>query len=193
LEEKMNKTIKIIVVLFGGLITLCLGLGMVGWLLYSNTGRVLSQTIDNEPTKVAAVREDIADYTLPVGFGEAQAVRLANFSMVSYTAEDGQTHIFLFQAPGVLILDEYELERQMGLATGKDEWRDVTVIESQPCQIRGEESTLIISEGVSHDGSRYRSASAIFDGNGGTALVNISGPSEDWDQEMVDDFIASLQ
>jgi hypothetical protein len=150
---------------------LCLCFGAVGWLLYSNTGRVLSQTIDNEPTKVAAIREDIADYTLPFGFEEAQAVRLANFSMVSYTAVDGQTHIFLFQAPGVLILDEYELERQMGLATGKDEWRDVTVVESQPCQIRGEESTLIISEGVSHDGSRYRSASAIFDGNGSSSVT----------------------
>jgi hypothetical protein len=69
----------------------------------------------------------------------------------------------------------------------------VTVIESQPCQLRGEESTLILSEGVSHDGSRYRSASAIFDGTGGPALVNFSGPSEDWDQEMVDAFIASLQ
>jgi hypothetical protein len=39
----------------------------------------------------------------------------------------------------------------------------------------------------------YRSASAVFVGNGGTALVNISSPAANWDQTMVDSFIESLQ
>jgi predicted GH43/DUF377 family glycosyl hydrolase len=81
----------------------------------------------------------------------------------------------------------------MGLASATDQWSEVTVIETKPCQIRGEETTLVISEGVSHDGHRYRSASAVFDGNGGTALVNVSGPAANWDQTMVDSFIESLQ
>jgi hypothetical protein len=81
----------------------------------------------------------------------------------------------------------------MSLASGTDQWSEMAVIETTPCQIRGEDATLVISEGVSHDGSLYRSASAVFVGNGGTALVNISGPAANWDQAMVGAFIESLQ
>lgn len=71
-------------------------------------------------------------------------------------------------------------------------WMEVRVVERQPCQVRGQETTLVVSEGVSHDGQRYRSASALFEGNDGLALVNISGPANTWDQAMVDTFIESL-
>ena len=81
----------------------------------------------------------------------------------------------------------------MSLATGTDRWSEVTVIEMRPCQIREEDATLVISEGISHDGHLYRSASAVFAGNSGTALLNISGLAEIWDQTMVDSFIESLQ
>jgi hypothetical protein len=192
LEEEMNKTIKIILVILGSLVALCLCIVVVGLLAFRSTGRILQQTIDNDPVEVAAISDDIADFPLPAGFREGQAVRLANFSMVTYTAVNGRTHIYLMQAPRALVLDKNELERQMSVASGTDQWTEVTVIETQSCQIRGEEATLVISEGVSHNGQRYRSANAVFDGNEGTALVNISGPVTEWDQEMVDSFIASL-
>jgi hypothetical protein len=189
----MNKTVKIIVIILGSLMALCLCAAVTGLLVYRNTGRILSRTLDNDPEKVTTIGDYIVEFTLPAGFGEGQGVHLANFSMVTYTAADGRTHIFLFQAPSSLTLDKNELERQMGLATGKDEWNEVTVIETLPCQIRGDAATLVISEGVSHDGRLYRSASAVFEGNEGTALVNFSGPANQWDQEMVNTFIASMR
>lgn len=189
----MNQTVKIILILLGGLVALCLCVGTASWLAFRSAGRVLSQAVDDDPAKVSTISDDIADYSLPADFGAGQAVQVADFSMVSYTAVDGRTHIYLMQAPASLPIDRDELERQMSIASGTDEWREVRVIDTKPCQIRGEEATLVISEGVSHDGSRYRSASAVFDGNGGTALVNVSGPTDDWDQAMVDSFIESLQ
>lgn len=189
----MNKTVKFIVIILGSSAALCLCIIITGWLALMNTGRVMSKTIDTDPNRVTTIGGDIADFTIPAGFGQGQAVRLADFSMVTYTTADGRTHILLFQAPAALALDKDELERQMGLATGKEEWNEVTVIETQPCQIRGDEAALVISEGVSHDGQVYRSASAVFEGNEGTALVNFSGPANQWDQEMVDAFIASLR
>jgi hypothetical protein len=189
----MNKTIKILVILLGGLVTLCLLLSIAGWLAYRGSIRVLSQTIDHDRSQVATVSDGIANYTLPADFREGQAVQWANFSMVSYTAINGRTHIYLMQAPASLPIDRDELEQQMSVAAGTDHWRAVSVIDTNPCQIRGEAATLVISEGVSHDGTLYRSASAVFAGNGGTALVNVSGPTADWDQVMVDSFIESLQ
>lgn len=189
----MDKTVKIVLMMIGGLVVLCLCIGAAGWAAFRSAGQVLSQTIDDDPIKVAAVSDDIASYTLPAEFGAGQAVQLANFSMVSHTAVNGRTHITLLQAPASLPLDRDELERQMSLASGADQWSEVTVIETKPCQIRGEAAQLVISEGISHDGSRYRSASAVFAGNGGPALVNISGPAANWDQAMVESFIESLQ
>jgi hypothetical protein len=154
---------------------------------------VLAQRIDSDPQAVAAVGAEIAAYELPAGFGPGSAVRLAGFAMVTHTAVDGRTHITLMQAPAALPLDEAELERQMSVASGTDQWSEVKVIETRPCQIRGQAATLVVSEGVSHDGSRYLSASAVFEGNHGTALVNVSGPSETWDQALVETFVASLE
>jgi hypothetical protein len=193
LEEGMNKTIKILVVLLGGLLALCLLLSIAGWLAYRNVGRVLSQTIDPDRAQVTTVSDGIAFYTLPSNFGEGQAVQLPSLSMVTFTAVDGRTHIYLMQTSKSLPIDRAELEQQMSLASGTDQWNELTVIERNPCQIRGKDATLVISEGVGHEGTLYRSASAVFDGNGGTALVNVSGPTANWDQAMVDSFIESLQ
>lgn len=189
----MNKTVKVLIILLGGLMVVCLLLSMAGWLAYRNVGRVLSQTIDHDPTQVAIVSDGIAFYTLPPNFGKGQVVQLPSLSMVYFTAVDGRTHIYLMQTSKSLPTDRAELEQQMSLASGTDQWNELTVIERSPCLIRGKGTTLVISEGVSHDGHLYRSASAVFDGNAGTALVNVSGPTANWDQAMVDSFIESLQ
>jgi membrane-bound inhibitor of C-type lysozyme len=191
--EKMNKTVKILLISVGGLMVLCLCLGVVSWVAFRSVGQVLSRSIDSDPVKVATISEEIVGYTLPDGFEEGYAVEVANFALVSHTAVNGRTHITLMQAPAALSIDRAEMERQMSVASGRDQWSEVRVIETKPCQIRDQEAMLVISEGISHDGQRYRSASAVFDGNGGTALVNVSGPAENWDQALVDSFIDSLQ
>lgn len=188
----MNKIVKILLVITGGILILCLGLGAVSTLALRGASWALTQAVDSNPASVAAAGNNIVGYTLPTGFGEGYAVEIADFSLVTHTAADGRTHIYLLQAPASQQIDRQQLEKQMSLTTGTEGWVEVRVIESQPCQIRGEETTLVISEGISHDGRPYRSASAVFEGNQGVALVNISGPTANWDQAMVETFIESL-
>jgi hypothetical protein len=53
---------------------------------------------------------------------------------------------------------------------------------------------LNISEGTSDSGVLYRMMHAKFQGNGeGPALVMIVGPANQWDMQMVEDFIASIR
>ena len=188
----MNRSGKIVLILTGGLLALCLFLGAAGYVAWRGTGWFLSQTVESDPATVATVSDAIADYTLPAGFGAGYAINMADFSMVTYTAIDGRSHIYLIQAPPSLALDRDDLEQQMRQASGTDVWTEVRVVDRQPCQVRGQETTLVVSEGVSHDGQRYRSASALFEGNDGLALVNISGPANTWDQAMVETYIESL-
>ena len=186
----MNR--KMILIVVGGFVTVCLCLGVAGLAATGGVGWLLFHRVDAAPASVTTVSDTIADYTLPAEFGDGYAMRIAGFSMISYTSADGRSHIYLVQAPSWLAPDEADLERQLRQTSGTDEWSETTVVDRQPCQIRGQETTLVISEGVSHDGRQYRAASGVFEGKGGLALVNVSGPANSWDQEMVDAFIASL-
>lgn len=188
----MNNS-KILMIVAGTLLGACLCVGAAGFVLLRGAGWFLTETVESEVQVVEAAGAVIAEYMLPAGYGDGYAVNVADFSLVMYTAVDGRSHIYLIQAPASLGLDREELERQMRQTSGSDGWTEVSVVEERPCQIRGRASTLVISEGVSHDGSRYRSASALFDGNDGLAMVNVSGPAETWDQAMVDQFIESLK
>lgn len=188
----MNRSVKLLLTLIGGLVVLCLCAAGSGWLLLRTTGWAITEVVESDAATVASVSDSIVDYTLPAGFDEGYAVDIADYSLVSYTAVDGRTHLYLFQVGHMATPDRAEIERQLRESAGSRDWSEVTVVERRPCQIRGQAAELIISEGVSHDGTVYRSASAFFPGNEGPALVNISGPAASWDQAMVDSFIESL-
>jgi hypothetical protein len=71
---------------------------------------------------------------------------------------------------------------------------DTHIVEEKPVTIRGEETTLSISEGTSEQGVLYRLANAKFQGNGeGPAVFMIVGPADEWDSQLVEDLLASIQ
>jgi hypothetical protein len=59
--------------------------------------------------------------------------------------------------------------------------------------VRGQETTLVINEGVNSEGVTYRWVTAAFQGKGGPALLVISEPVTRWSQETVETFIASIR
>ncbi|KAA3664359.1 MAG: hypothetical protein DWQ04_06130 [Chloroflexi bacterium] len=188
----MTKGVQITLILVGAVMVTCLLLVAGGCVGLRTVAYAVTQVVDSDPIMVSEVSGSIVDFALPAGFGNGYVAQVAGYSLVSYMAEDEHTHIYLIQAPPSLKLDRSALEQQANQAVGSNDWNDVTVVERQPCNIRGDETVLVVSEGINHDGNRYRSASAIFAGNEGLALVNISGPTVNWDQEMVDTFMASL-
>lgn len=188
----MNRTAKVILAIVTGLLVICLCTAAVGLAAMYATGRVLTETVYDDPVSVVDIGASIAAYSMPAGFNDASAASLADFSLVTFTTDDGRSHISLFQVPDVLELDRHEIEDRFQDATNRDKWAEAAVVDRIPCQIRGQQTTLLISEGINHEGRHYRSASALFDGNGGTALVNIVMPSAAWDQDMVETFIQSL-
>lgn len=189
----MNRTGKIIVIGIGGLLAICLCLAATAFLVFQGTGRLLVGMVDGDPVTVASTRDAIADYTVPAGFDDGAAVSIAGFSMITHTGNDGRSHIYLIQEPAWMKVERADLERQMSQTSGAEAWTEVTVVDSQPCQIRGQETTLVVSEGVSHDNRRYRSASTLFEGESGLVLLTISTPVESWDADMVQGLIESIQ
>lgn len=188
----MNRTLKIILILAGA--TLVLGLSMLaaGFIILRSAGWLFNNVVESEPASITQVGRAIAEYDVPDQFSEAYAADVAGFSMVAYHDRSTGGHLFLMQLPNSAELDPVSLEHQFRRASGTEALAEVAVVQHVPCRIRGQETTLVISEGFNHENEHYRSASALFNGKGGQALVNFSGPAAGWDQTLVETFVESL-
>jgi hypothetical protein len=190
----MNNTTKILIGVAAVLVVICL-CGAVGALLFLRTAsRAVDQTINTDPAKLSEVSATIADYTLPEGFQDGTALRLAGFSMVSYTGDDDQSHIYFFQLPAGVEVDQAEMERQFQSAAGRNYGSgNSKVVDQIPATIRGQDTTLVVTEGSNSDGQTYRQVLGMFPGKGGQAMVAFERPTSSWDQAEVDAFIASIR
>jgi hypothetical protein len=192
----MNRTNKIILGLAAGAAVICLCAAAGSLFFLRTTGRVLGKAIDASQADVEKVAGGIASYTLPAGFGEGYAIQVAGFSMVSYTGEDGHSHVYFFQLPEGVHVDQAELERRFRESARSQDsnWdRQTEVVDQVPATIAGQEVTLVVSEGVNHAGQSFRQISGMFQGQGGQALVVFERPPESWDQAEVDEFLASIR
>jgi hypothetical protein len=192
----MKTMVKIILGLVAGSIVLCLVAAVAGFSLFGLGGRVLARSMETNPEKIASVGSSIADYTLPEGFKSAFATELMDFTVAGYNGSDGHSHIFLMQLPQSLTLDETTIQRQMQQAVPADQYsrpERMVVVDHLVANIRGEMVPVVVSEGTNHDGQAYRELNALFQGKNGQALINISAPTDSWDQTMVDEFLASIR
>lgn len=191
----MSKTSKIFCASLALILVLCLGLNAAGMLLYRLAGTSLAQALLDGSLRDHRAARSIADCTPPPGFDSLFTIDAGMFTAVSYTAgDDDSSHIFFFQLPSGYDLDRGAasglIENIGGSVVRSDR---LTVVDSFPTQIRGQEVLLTISESENHTGQPYREAFAAFEGRGGQALVLISRPLHLWDQQEVDRFLASIQ
>jgi hypothetical protein len=190
----MNKTVKVILVFLAGALGTCLLIGVLGLTLFRSSVYALVRNVQAAPGEAAQIAAEIADIAVPEGYAASVATRFAHFELVGYDGPDGRSHLYLFQLPPAVHMDWAELQRQLQNTAAPDGAQpEMQVIDQQAVTIRGEATTLVISEGTNHAGDLYRSASAAFTGNDGQALVSFSGLSATWDQAMVDDFLAAMR
>lgn len=191
----MNRTAKIFLGILVGLIALCLFVSAAGFFLIRSAGSMLERSIQTDPDKATAVASDIADFTLPAGFGSPYATQLAGFSVVQYNHTDGHSHVSFFQTPKWINLDQAEMERQFR-ETDPDKANygnaHVQLVDQIQGTINDQPVTLMISEGTNSAGEPYREYSSIFQSKSGQTLVVYEAPLSRWDQTEVDDFLASI-
>jgi hypothetical protein len=162
-------------------------------LLSSLLACVPADSINKDSEQVSSVPATIADFDLPAGYQADFGLHLMGYTVVSFRPDDEHSHLYFIQsekeADGeklTQVLDE--------LVPGAgDPQTRMTVIETRPATVRGQEVTLVTSEGISSDGETYRQVTAAFQGKGGPALLVLSEPVSQWDQETVDAFLASIQ
>lgn len=197
----MDKTTKTVLIVTGALLVLC-GCAVAfvfatGLWSFNRFVNFAEQSVSESPQVAVRVGGEIADYVVPAGFGSPYSIHFGDVTVVNYQSESGRSHILLAQFPAGTSINVDEMMKLIEEGSGDPNsiWygTDTMLIETVPVMIRGQETLLDISEGASSDGVTYRSAVTTFQGRGGPALVMVAGPLAEWDREMVEDFIATIQ
>jgi hypothetical protein len=197
----MDKSTKTALIVIGSIFLLCacaVGAVFVGgvWSL-GHVVRWVDNGTTEDPQEAVRVGSEIADFEIPQGFDSPYGVHLGDVYMVGYTSQSKQAHILIAQFPKGTSINVDEMLRQISENTSDPNsiWynTETELVEQKTVNIRGEECTLNISEGTLSDDVEFRMATAKFEGRGGPSLVMIAGPLGEWDTDMVEDFISSLE
>jgi hypothetical protein len=143
--------------------------------------------------QVTDVAAKIADFDPPTGYTPEFTAQMLGYTLAAYKGSSGPSHLYFVQSEKKA--DGEELERMLAqLAPGSsDSNTRLTVVENHPVTIRGQEATLVISEGTNHEGESYRQATVSFQGKGGPALLVFSDSVNNWDQDAIDAFLQSIE
>ena len=197
----MDKSTKTTLIILGAILLVCAVAAMAilttGLWAFGRFVAWADRGISESPEVAVRVGSEIAEYEVPNGFGSPYIVHFGKASLVGYTSGSERSHILLAQFPVGTHVDVNALLKQISKGSGQPDsvWynTETTLIDEKPVLIRGEECILNISEGTSSEGTTYRSAVATFEGRGGPSLVLISTPLDEWDMDLVEAFIASIQ
>lgn len=197
----MDKTTKIILIVVGSVIVLCacatVTVFATGLWTFRTVSKFAEQTVSENPQEAVRVGGEITDYAVPEGFGSPVSLHIGDMTLIQFTTPDEMSYILLAQFPEGTSINLEEILRLMeeGTSDPNNHWysTETKIIEQKPVNIRGQETILNVSEGINLDGPDYRYATAKFEGRGGPALVMVATPVDEWDMEMVEDFISTIR
>ncbi len=192
----MSTLVKLTIAICAVFLIACVGVTILAAGSLGAVGLVAARTIQVNPAVVDASASRIADFTLPSGYRAEATAEIAGYVYVSYAPGDGHSHIQFIQGPKDAVVDQATVEgylQQAGAKAGYYDRKGSRVVGTGEATIRGQAVTLLIAEAINHDGQPFRTVSAAFQGKGGPAFVSVESPISSWNQEMVDQFIASIR
>jgi hypothetical protein len=169
---------------------LCCGISAVTLLLFREVGNRAEDMISGEPTSMAEIRERIVDFDAPPGY-ETKAMSMFIYDMVILEPDRSNgSVIMLMQYNMLMSASPAQMEEQLrqGAQQQGGQTGALHYVETIEREIRGETVEITVSEG-----SGMRQWLAVFEGKKGMTLLMVQGPVESWDDELLDDFIASIK
>lgn len=197
-EFHMSRNTKIVLAVFTGivaLVLLCAGLLVVslGGLAWNGMARAT----EFDAAKVSREAGAIAEFALPEGYTPSYSFRAGGFKLVGYDPGDKHSHLMLVLAPEWVKLDaadfENYLRRNFGDMLGWGEKENNAIVDRRTLRVNGRAVEFAVGEGVSSDGSSYRSMAGVWDSPRGATLIYVEEPVTRWNQAVIDAFIASIR
>ena len=191
----MTKNQKIMIGV-GAAVLFCLCACGVAYFAFRSLGQQLGHAGD--PAYVSNVADKIAKYDIPPGYSEQMAIDLGLYRTVSLVATEDSTKpmIMLMGYNQSMGVDNQQMQEQLQRSfeqqTGTPgmTW---TTVDERKMTIRGQDVNVIIREGQINGGFTLRQLVAVFEGENGTVLIMIQGEAAGWDDDLINEFLASIQ
>lgn len=156
----------------------------------------MSGTVAAGPEQAAVIGHEIVDYSLPAGYAEVFGTSLFKLKWV-VIASDNQDALsmMLMQIPQRSGMTPEEMQSVMAelfAQQGEYSPSSLQIVETRQVTVKGQPVTLTISESESDLGETMRQAVAVFPGKDGLAMLMAMGDAQTWDQEVLDEFLASI-
>ena len=193
----MNRNLKIALIILAVVIILCMCLCAGGLLFFRVLGRSMGNMVTTDPTQAAQVASQIAKFETPTGF-EQGSMEFFGFQAVFLhgTGNEADTTIIMMQFPQAMAFNMEQMRQQVETFANQQSGPlglNLSVVGEKDVQIRGETVTFTVLEGESNNGGTYRQWTGIFTGNGGPTFLTITAPLSEWNQNLIDTFLASIQ
>jgi hypothetical protein len=177
----------------------CLIACIVAFFAFRMVGKSFGEKIQasNDPAQIATVADKIAKFEPPAGYTEQMGVDLGFYRMLALVPDDtSKPMIMLLGYNQSMGADSQQMQDQMQRSleqqTGTPgvSW---TTVDERTMTIRGQQVQVTVREGKAEGGFAMRQLFTIFEGENGTVMVMAQGDSASWDEEAIDQFLASIQ
>ena len=195
----MNKTLKIILGIVVVISVLCLAFSLT-LLFGSQMG--LDQFVGKNPEKARGIGHSILDYDLPAGYNEKGGRDLGVIKMVVITPRGqepqylNQNMIIISTYPAALGLskDQFRDELRLALLRSAKNVTTLELVRNATTLVKGQELDFAVYESFGeYDDPARIIVSEVFTGNFDDIVILFAGPTNSWDQQMVNDFLASIR
>lgn len=174
-------------------ILLCLLLVVFG----PGLGRSIRSNIwKNDPVRAAELGHSLVDYTLPIGYEETAYFAMKQATQVLIAPANGNAGMTVQLGQEGISMSDKELVTEMEPAWAKEVGLRVYTTErvrAVTSILLGQETTISYREGTDENGIPVRQVATVVYGKNGWVVIVIVSPLEQWDQELVDEFLGSLQ
>jgi len=175
-----------------GLLVLCLGLGLGGFLYLK--GRA-STAMSTDRTTIEQVAGGIAGYRLPAGYEPIMSINLNTVKMAIFGHDRNNSMISLMALPANASQNDVEdaiaqvVERQTKSSITAVNW---TKNETKIVTVSNQSYSVKISEGTDSQGNAMRRLTGVLPAQNGSVGLYVMGATKTWDQTALDGFLASL-
>jgi len=200
IDEKAAKKNRIILWVVIGVVVLCLGTCLVGWLGLNYGSKLMAV---EDPAKVSAMADEVLDFTLPSGYSPQMAINMVVMKMMIFSR--GSTGAGFQAGPMIMIASittgtsgntesfRTQMQSSMGQAVSRN-GMTITLVDTGSISVRGQTVILYVFEGTDAQGDRIREVvSDVFQGKNGNVMIMIMGDPGYWNQAELNRFLQSIK
>lgn len=200
-DEKAARKNRIILWVVVGVVVLCLGSCLAGWLVINYGSKAIAV---DDPAKVSAMANEVLDFTLPSGYSPQMAMNVVVMKMMVFTK--GVSYNGGFETGPMIMIasitagasgDTESFRTQMQSSMGQTASRNgmtITLVDTGSISVRGQTVVLYVFEGTDAQGGRIREiVSDVFQGKNGNVMIMIMGDPGHWNQSELNRFLQSIR